>query len=156
MFNFLQNTNNKLVVIKTARNIETINKAVKKGFWPLVKKVEPSGEIKSKFCVIQNKSTGEIIVASDFRVFPQHGWEQIIDFTNYYPYNFENPYAAYLIPKGLEIGQRVYIEDLIEDFISAKWNQGDVYRLEACEAIWNGKDLEIQYIPEVNRNDFIG
>lgn len=32
----------------------------------------------------------------------------------------------------------------------------DTYRLESCEAIWNGTDLEIQYDPIANRSDFIG
>ena len=47
-------------------------------------------------------------------------------------------------------------EDLIEVYIGASWNQGDTYRLENCEAIWNGTDLEIQYDPRTNRSDFMG
>ena len=50
----------------------------------------------------------------------------------------------------------VFVEDLIEDYIGASWNQGDTYRLESCEAIWNGKNLEILYDQNVNRTDFIG
>jgi hypothetical protein len=32
---------------------------------------------------------------------------------------------------------------LIEDYFGESWNQGDAERLESCEAIWNGTDLEI-------------
>lgn len=149
-----------LRVIKTARDFDSINKAAKSGLKPIVKKVEPSKEISSKYSVVQNKKTGEIHIAGDFRGEYYTGensdFETVIDWTFYYPYTFKSPFAAYLIPKDINIGERVFIEDLIEDFIGASWNQGDTYRLESCEAIWNGTDLEIQYDPKINRSDFIG
>jgi len=43
-----------LRVIKTARTLEGINQAAKNGFEPLVKKVEPSDKIYTKYCVYQN------------------------------------------------------------------------------------------------------
>jgi len=64
--------------------------------------------------------------------------------------------AAYLIPKDIQIGERVFIEDLIEDYVGASWNQGDTFRLESCDAIWNGKDLEIQYNPQIDFSKFVG
>jgi hypothetical protein len=153
-----------LRVIKTARDKDSINRAAKSGLKPLVKKVEPSDKIRSKYSVVQNKKTGEIVISGDFRSDYRRGihsdenndFETVIDFTYYYPHNFKSPFAAYLIPKDIKIGERVFIEDLIEDYIGASWNQGDTYRLEICEAIWNGTDLEIQYDPKANRSDFIG
>ena len=149
-----------LRVIKTARDEYKINKAVKNGFRPLVKKVEPSDKIRSKYSVIQNKKTGEVEIVGDYRSgFYSHDnndFETVIDWTFYYPYSFKSPFAAYLIPKDIKIGEIVFIEDLIEDYIGASWNQGDTYRLESCEGIWNGTDLEIQYDPRANRSDFIG
>jgi hypothetical protein len=149
-----------LRVIKTARDVASINEAAKNGLRPLVKKVEPSGKIRSKFCVIQNNRTGEIEVLSDYRMgFVSDNTKDfttVIDWTFYYPYRFDSPFAAYLIPADISVGERVFIEDLIEDFVGASWNQGDKYRLESCEAIWNGKDLKIQYSPESDRQSFIG
>jgi hypothetical protein len=146
-----------LRVIKTARDEESINQGVKKGFKPLIKKVEPSKEIQSKFSVAQNRKTGEITVIGDYRSgLRDDEYEMVIGWTYYYPYNFKSPFAAYLIPKDIAIGERVFIEDLIEDYVGASWNQGDRYRLESCEAIWNGLGLEIQYDPKINRSDFIG
>lgn len=83
-------------------------------------------------------------------------WKEVTGWIHYYPNPFANPYAAYLIPSDIQIGERVFLEDLIEDYIGARWNQGDTYRLPSCEAIWNGKDFNIQYDPEKNRRDFIG
>lgn len=149
-----------LRVIKTARDKDLINNAAKNGFKPLVKRIEPSDEIRSKYAVIQNKKTGEIEIISDYRVdldVDENGkFEKVIDWTYYYPHNFKSPFAAYLIPKDIKVGERVFIEDLIQDYIGASWNQGDTYRLESCEAIWNGKDLDIQYDPRANCSGFIG
>lgn len=149
-----------LRVIETARDKDSINNAVKSGLKPLIKKVEPSDKIRSKYAVVQNKKTGEIAVIGDYRSGFYSGgnddFEMVIDWTFYYPHSFKSPFAAYLIPEDIQIGERVFIEDLIEDYIGASWNQGDAYRLESCEAIWNGTDLEIQYDPKKNRSDFIG
>lgn len=150
---------NELRVIKTARDKASINEAARNGYRPLVKKVAPSDEIRIKFAVVQNKETGEIEVLGDLRrEIDEHDEYEttVIGWTYYYPYNFESPFAAYLIPKDIQVGERVFIEDLIEDYIGASWNQGDTYRLESCEAIWNGKDLEIQYDPYANRSEFLG
>jgi hypothetical protein len=46
--------------------------------------------------------------------------------------------------------------DLIEDFVGASWNQGDIYRLDSCEGVWDGSDLVIQYESTKHRSDFVG
>lgn len=159
----MQNTNNhneqkELRVIKTARNEKAINKAVEQGYWPLVKPVIPSPDIKVKFAVKQDKTTGKIKVVHDYRLAdipiikplkPRSSEVEKIDpdpevaigWTYYYPYQFENPYAAYLVPSDLKVGESVFLEDLIEDIESGKWNQGDTYRLQSCEAMWDGKEF---------------
>ena len=139
----------RLRVIKTARTKDAINLAAKAGFWPLVKPVIPSPKIKRKFSVRQNKESGEIDVISDFRAGSIRAdgskMETVISFKFYYPHQFESPYAAYLIPPDLQAGEKVFLEDLIEDLVGGKWNQGDTYRLRACEAVWDGSDLIIQF-----------
>ena len=62
-----ENNINGLRVIKTARDEESINEAARNGFFPLVKKVIPSPEIRSKYSVLQNRKTGEIKVIGDYR-----------------------------------------------------------------------------------------
>lgn len=132
-----------LRVIRTARTEEEINRAARAGYFPLVRKVSPSPEIRSKFAVYQNPESGEISVVGDYRA---GGWgDEVIEFTFYYPHNFPSPFAAYLLPSDLRIGEVVILEDLIEDLIGNRWNQGDVYRLKSCEAEWDGKDFIIHY-----------
>ena len=130
----------------SARTAEAINQAAKAGLRPLVKPVKPSAEIRSKFSVWQNRLTGEIVVLGDYRMHPRlEVWQQVIDWTFYYPHAFPEPFAAYLIPPDIGVGEQVYVEDLIEDFIGASWNQGCKYRLKSCTAVWNGTDLTIEY-----------
>ncbi len=87
---------------------------------------------------------------------PPEGFEVVIDLIDYYPYHFKSPFAAYLIPGDIEVGERVFVEDLIEDYVGCVMPKGDTYRLESCEAIWNGEDLEIQYDARKNVTVFIG
>ena len=130
-------------IIKTARSMESINSSAKKGYWPLIKEVKQSEEIKSKSIIYQNKETGEIMIGSDFRGCGAKGYEILMVVWSY-PC-FESPFAAYLIPKDIEIGEKVWLEDLIENYVGWCWNQGDAARLESCEAIWNGEDFDILY-----------
>lgn len=149
---------NRLRVIKTARDVDSINKAAKNGLFPLVKKVQRSNQIRSKFAIMQDKISGEIEILTDYRSYSRETdmSKKVINWTYYYPHNFTSPFAAYLIPGDIQTGERVFLEDLIEDYVGASWNQGDAYRLESCEAIWNGIDFEIQYNPEEYRSNIIG
>lgn len=158
---FESNNTNKLRVIKTARTEVKINKAALNGFKPLIKKIVPLDEIRSKYTVYQNKLTGEIVVSGDYRgydfiYYNESEYEKVIDWSYYYPHAYKLPFAAYLIPDDIKAGERVFIKDLIEDFVGARWNQGDTYRLESCEAIWNGADFEIQFNPETDCSSMIG
>lgn len=136
-----------LRIIKTARSLESINKAIEDGYKPLIKKVEPSDKIQIMFMLVRNKKTGRIEQISDKRDLwdPEFkNREKIIDESYYYPYNFKSPFAAYLVPASIKKGERVVLEDLIEDYIGESW-QGNAYRLASCEAIWDGKSFEIDY-----------
>ncbi len=149
---------NNLRLIKTARDEQSINEAAALGFRPLVKKVVPSDKIQSKYAVFQHKKSGKIEVTSDFRgtLTEREEWEMVVNWTFYYPNKFPEPFAAYLLPSDLEVGERVWLEDLIEDYVGAVWNQGNVYRLNAAEARWTGNDLEVLYDPEKDTYNIIG
>jgi len=55
---------------------------------------------------------------------------EVISWYSYYLYKFESPYAAYLIFKDLKEGEKVIVEDVIEDIVGS---------------IWNGEYLELMY-----------
>ena len=91
-----------------------------------------------------------------FEIEKNNDHEYLIYWSYYYPYSFKSPFAAYILPKDIEPGERVFLEDLIEDLVGTKWNQGDTYRLESYEAIWTGSDLEIQYNPNRTSSRMVG
>lgn len=142
---FWRRDKNGLRIIRTARTKWAINRAVRNGYMPLIKKVEPSKKINSKFAIIRNKISGEIKVITDYRFSVGSEFEMVLDWTFYYPHYFKSPFAAYLIPSDIQIGERVYINDLIEDIVGGSWNQGDTYRLTSSEAVWDGTDLLIEF-----------
>ncbi len=151
-----------LRVIRTARSKKKINKAARTGYYyPLIKEVIPSEEIRSQYCVVQDPDSHEIEVIEYFighgMRFPQES-EIVLGWTSCYPYHFKSPFAAYLIPDDIEVGERVFIEDLIQDF-PVRFNLNGfvhTHRLECCEAIWNGEDLEIQYDDKEHYTEAIG
>ena len=58
-----------------------------------------------------------------------------------------------MIPPDIQLYEQVFVADLIEDYIGVRhWGNN---RLESCEAIWNGKELEILY-SEYGMPDVVG
>ena len=145
-----------LRVIRTARSLSAINRAAREGFRPLVKRREPSDEIQEIYSVWQHPETGEVAMAYDMRENGPDGYEPVLSWDSYYPQAFHLPFAAYLLPSDLVAGEHVFLADIIEDIVSARWNQGANYRLKSCEAIWNGTDFEIDFDPEMDAAIYVG
>ncbi|MEJ2608195.1 MAG: hypothetical protein P8Z41_16215 [Anaerolineales bacterium] len=138
--------------VYTAFTVEEMNRAAHEGFWPLVKKVEYSGKVAEKIQVRQNPKTGEVFLIGDYRAGELNS---VIPFFYYTPQVFPRPIAAYLVPADIRGGERVRIVTLIEEFVGASWNQGDTYRQRSAEAVWNGKEFEIDYQDE-EAGEFVG
>ncbi|MFV0605330.1 MAG: hypothetical protein ACK5NK_05755 [Niabella sp.] len=156
-----------LRVIKTARGVQDINQAVKDGFYPLLKKIDPTVRRTESICLVQNKQTGEVKHTNEFFISRDsdfyNSYHKVFDWDLAdYP-RFHSPCAAYLIPKDITVNELVWIEDLIEhileSYISGHYLRElyenkelntpplktNLIRLDGCEAIWDGSDLIIQY-----------
>jgi hypothetical protein len=131
-------------VIQTARTEEEINEGIVQGYTPLIKDVISSDEIKVMYTLERNLHTGEFTLLKDSEENHDHGEgiEKVLDEEYYYPYQFPMPFAAYLIPKDIEKGERVILEDIIEDIVGKEYGKS-IYRMESAEAIWNGENFEI-------------
>ncbi len=150
------NNPNQLRIIHTARTEKAINNAAREGYRPLVKPVTPGAQIHYMVAVFQHKQTREIQLSGDFRNYPDTDYEIIIPFHTYYPYHFPSPFAAYLVPADLEVGDRIWLEDVIEDIVAVWGNQGYQPRLKHAEATWTGKDFTIHFDPEKDAPHYIG
>jgi hypothetical protein len=144
-------------IIKTARTFEAINEAAKTGLKPLVKRVKPSKEIHEMVAVFQNPQTGEITLSGDRRFNPKdNDLVKVMNYTLYYPHNFPEPFAAYLVPPDLTAGEEVWLEDLIEDIVAVRGNQGHQPRLPSAAAIWNGSEFEVLFNARVDAEIWLG
>jgi len=133
-----------LRMIKTARSEEQMNLAAQDGFMVLVLEVKDNPEICSKIGVFQDKESQRVEFTGDYRCEVE---AEEIGFFWYDPDRPVFPVAAYIVPKDIEVGEQVYIPDLIENIIASKWNQGDAYRRRSATAIWNGEGFDIEPEP---------
>jgi hypothetical protein len=139
-----------LPVIQTARSIAAMKEGFRRGFRVVIGRAGPESEIGSKCKLFQHEQTGEVWSSGDFRSNqPDEGdarnWRLVADWFYYRP-DWPFPYAAYLVPKDLQRGQRVYLEDLIEDVPYEVWNQGDSERVVSLTAMWNGDEFEVEHL----------
>lgn len=140
-------------VIQTARTENAINEAVERGLFPLLKPVIPSKDIHFMYGVAQDPVTGRMRVLGDVR---QDLSELVIKFHLYYPYNFPSPFAAYLLPPDLVLGETVWLDDLIEDVVAIHGNQGYSPRLACGPALWNGSDFDLLFDSGKDAQHWIG
>jgi hypothetical protein len=141
-------------VVQTARTKDEINAAALKGLKPLVRPVRPGEDIHYMVAVFQDPETGLINLSGDMR--DEISGEMVVDYTRYYPYHFPNPFAAYLLPHDLAVGEEVWLEDLIEDLVAVWGNQGYQPRLPAAPAVWNGSNFEIQFDQNRDADHWMG
>jgi hypothetical protein len=135
-----------LRVIKTIRGARAIKAAKEMGLKLIELRAEVSDQFKVKYKKMKDKLTGKIVTLGDFRedhYFRKSRYKTLVDWTSKNPSKFFSPFAAYIIPKDLESGERVLINDVITNHVSGSWNQGDVYRLSKSEATWNGRGFVI-------------
>lgn len=130
-------------------------------------KLDEVDQLSSSFCVIQHIDTGEIasfvcyggchIYSAELRqsfntmdVISVMGekYNIVIDWSPQFISNRYHPsdFAAYLLPEDLVVGERVFLESLIEEVvISYPHLAARRSRLGQCEAIWNGNRFELDY-----------
>ena len=128
-----------LPTINTARDLVAMNRAVKEGYHLIIRSTQLEKAPKSKVMIHTSDENELSISGYDFRShMPSEGN------TDHKTYGInKSPFAAYLIPKDLEKGTKVFISDLIEHKIREEWNQGDKWRRNSGEAIWDGDNLNI-------------
>jgi hypothetical protein len=147
-----------LRVIKTIRGARAIKAAKEMGLKLIELRAEVSDQFKVKYKKMKDKLTGKIVTLGDFRedhYFRKSRYKTLVDWTSKNPSKFFSPFAAYIIPKDLESGERVLINDVITNHVSGSWNQGDVYRLSKSEATWNGRGFVID-VSSYTIGEFIG
>lgn len=143
-----------LRVIYTARSVESMNEAVKHGYFPLIIDVDNSKKFGHSIYIKQNEETGEVtstrlghfnMQVNEAEYGKRYWWGET---------QFNFPIAAYLIPSDLKEGEEVWLYDLIENYSISVANYNDtISRRMNAKAIWNGKEFEI--MEEKNAGPYI-
>ena len=127
-------------IIRTARSLDEINSYYKEpNYRLLVEIVEENPNIREKIEIAQDPDTGKVILNGDYRGMTDPG-----DAVWYHPRRYTSPIAAYLVPDDIKIGERVYMPDLIEEYVGERQNQSDTYKLEYAFAVWNGEAFDVE------------
>ena len=131
----------KLRKIRTVRSLFMINLAAKFGYYPLID-VDRNEQKPVKMKILQNIKTGKIRVLEGHEISTNRTYtEEKTIYWKYYPQENKSLFAAYLIPKNIKIGERVFVKDLINNHFVSFPKNGNKYGTNSCEAIWNGNDL---------------
>lgn len=131
-------------IVHTARSLAAIEDAISKGFRPYFVANVPNGITHQKLSIVYDHEVHQLHVSSDFRSMRHTDIKGDGIYLNQDMSRHPSPVAAYLLPDDIQIEERVYLEDLIEDRVSHGWNQGDRFRAKSCFAIWRGDHLELE------------
>lgn len=147
-------------VIHTARSIRAVKNGIERGYFPFFISNASSGSVWQKRAILFNKESRTLFVEGDYRSLipfdqkrmdeeygPGSGIALRMDF-----HKNSSPIAAYMIPDDISVGENVFVEDVIEDYVGSSWNQGDTQRLKSCQATWDGHRLVLE-VP--SRSDVI-
>lgn len=139
-------------VIKTARSLLALREAVDRGCTPMFVPNTETGRTHQKLSVVYDRRQRQLTIAGDYRSMVPFDQDQIDlqygkgagislwqDLRRH-----PSPLAAYLLPPDIQVGERVFLEDLIEDRVGSSWNQGDTYRARSGFAVWRGDHLELE------------
>jgi hypothetical protein len=134
-------------VIKTARSLEAMNAGLSRQLRPLVKMVEPNPKLRRTCTLVQNRASGEVTrtteLGAPWEKYDETLWEVV---ATEVPISDspKSAIAAYLLPHDLRVGERVVLEDVIEEIVGMEHSgRGGIFatRLNSAEAVWDGEDL---------------
>lgn len=159
----MRNSKN-LPVIRTARDIDSINQAVKAGYLIDLKPANTNATFKTEVHLLHNPATNTYCWGVPDIRYTGIPYEMVGDtcqkldtvlgpFDAFLP-RCQNPFAAYLIPAHLTPGSPVWLEDLIED-LPEFWHYG-YERLNSAPGIWTGKTIQVDFNPDTDMAAVLG
>lgn len=134
-------------IIHTARSLAAIKEGIEKGFRPFFVPNEPNGLTHQKLSIVYDHDERTLHVSNDYRSMRRTDVKGDGIYLDQDMRRHPSPVAAYMLPLDIQLGERVYLEDLIEDRPGSGWNQGDRYRARSCFALWRGDQMELE-LPE--------
>ena len=139
-----------LRVVKTVRNLNELTSDISKTNHVLFQRVTRNPSFATERMLLRNYSDLTIVDVPSRSFYRRDGlqeysedqWELVHFFKSYSGNNSDEGWAAYLVPKDAEVGERFYIEEVIEDIV-AEIFWGTAIPANDGEAFWNGKGLDL-------------
>jgi hypothetical protein len=144
-----------LRTVRTVYELEEVNHWVSLGHIIKIEKLKRTDGIYWKSSIFRNRKTGEYITAEsrDFMfggykathvTLSEEDFEEICRIKSYTrTRRTEFDWAAYILPLNPEIGEELYIEDLIEDIEVAVQTNPTLFAVNGV-AKWSGTELELR------------
>jgi hypothetical protein len=158
----IENKNN-LRSIKTIYCVDELNEYILAGRIIILRDIEKNESLISNRMLLRSYKDGtlEEVPSREFHAqyvrfmsFPEKDWELIKEYEVYFrERNITNddgddvegtcrPWAAYVLPEKVEIGERLYIEDIIEDILIEEFWDIKIAATDG-ECIWDGGEIQI-------------
>ncbi len=140
-----------LPVVKTCYDLHRLNEAIKHGHKICIMKITEQPQLCLSGLLLQNKSSGEYTLVKERRVYRRSGifeysveeWETIHEVNGYArTRRAHQGWGAYILPLDVKLGDRVYVDDLLEDSVSSKFWYSVVAAVDG-EGIWDGSSIKI-------------
>ena len=141
-----------LRAVKTVYTLVKLNKAIKSGAKYEVHLLKNSPKLFEKQMLLRNIATGEIVEVPSrshatrqlgMTFYPEAEWELLHQFKRYARERKNTVvWGAYIIPKDVNVGERLQISDPLRDIFLQDFWDAKIYSTEIV-AIWDGARLVI-------------
>ena len=143
------NTKN-LSVVKTVRNLNELTSQISKSNHIIFQRVTRNPSFETERMLLRSLADLTIVdvpsrsfyIRDGLQEYSEDQWELVHFFKSYSGNNLDEGWVAYLVPKDAEVGERFYIEEVIEDIV-AEIFWGTAIPANDGEAFWNGKGLDL-------------
>jgi hypothetical protein len=139
--------------VKTVFTLQELNNASDDGHKVIIRKTKKNKELYQHEVIFQNVSTGEFVSGPSRNFYRQYGesiildeadWKQIAKTKRYTrKQTLLNDWAAYLLPKNVEVGEELYVENIIEDIYVSEFWGSKIFAVDGV-AVWIGTTLQFK------------
>ena len=151
--------------LETTYDVRRLNKAKEEGLSFTIVPINRNPELELRSLLLKNRETGEFEAVPSrafhaqytrFLEYPEDEWELVHEVVGYGRTRDQSQnWGAYIIPKDLEVGEKVYIPDLIQDIVATShwynvWPAGDAI------ATWDGQHFKIDHTEYYEKFHLVG
>ena len=141
-----------LRVVKTVRNLNKLTSEISKSNHIIFQRITRNPSFETERMLLRSLADLTIVDVPSrsfhrrdgWYEYSEEEWELVHTFKSYSGNNSDDGWDSYIVPIDAQIGERFYVEDVIEDIVAETF-WGTAIPAQDGEAIWNGIMLKIDY-----------